>query len=657
MPLARIPAWALLAALVLVSAALRFAAASGMPTPWITPDETLYGILGRSLWLDGELAVAGEPVPFYSFLHPLLVGLPLALWEGVTGYRVAQALSALAMSAAALPVFLWGRGLMRPGWALAAAALTVAIPGVALSGLLMTETVFYPVVTLAAWAIAAAIERPTLLRQAAVVAAIAAACLTRPQAFVLVAVLATAAAAAALLLREPRRLLRLWPTAAGVAGFGLAWAAANLRREGGGWARTLGGYQSAGESAYPLERTIEDVLRHLGGVVWIAGLVPVVALVVLLAQAVRRRPDAAEAALLAVAASLAAWLAVEVGVVATGFVDALGERYLLTAAPPLFLVLCLWLDRGAPRPRVATLAATAGATLLVLLVPFDRWVREDTIPNAPSFALLWREGMPEAAWVAAGVAAALLVLLPRRLLPVLPVLLVAGFAAGSVAAADHAEEASERLRVQLVGPEQTWVDAAATSPAAYVYDGEANWNAVWEQTFWNRRIRHVADLPGATVPGPMPQTRLEVRDDGRVSPAPAVGHAVVSSFVELAGDPVAEAPQEGIAQRALVLWRLDGGLRLRSRLTGVQANGDVLSAGRLTVWDCRSGRLLLTLLGKAGAPIEVIQDERLEQTVELQPGGSTFLAVDARPRRPGGMCTFDVRSVGLFGTTQFRFER
>ena len=45
----RTASWALVGALVLGAAALRFAGARTLPTPWIAPDETLYGMLGRSL--------------------------------------------------------------------------------------------------------------------------------------------------------------------------------------------------------------------------------------------------------------------------------------------------------------------------------------------------------------------------------------------------------------------------------------------------------------------------------------------------------------------------------------------------------------------------------------------------------------------------------
>lgn len=656
MRLARLPAPALLLALVAVSVALRLIGAFRVETPWITPDETLYGMLGRSLWSDGRLEVHGEPVGFYSLLHPLVVGWPLALWDGVGGYRVAQAAGAVAMSATAVPVYLWGRSLMRPGWALVAAALTLALPALVLSGLLMTETVFLPVATLAAWALAATLERPSGTRQALLVLAIAAACATRLQAFVFVPTLATAAIGWGLLVRAPRSVLRLWPTAAALAGVAAAWTLWRLH-DGGGLSELLGGYQAAGETSYPVGETLKEVAWHLGGVAWLVGVAPVVALVLLLTAGVREAPARAEAALIAVAASLGVWLAVEVGIFATEYVAHLAERDLLAAAPPLFLVLCLWLDRGAPRPRTATVAAALATAALVSFVPFDRWTTAAAIPDAPSIAALLRT-TPALAWVAAAAIAALVVLLPRRLLVLVPVVLVGAFAAGSVAASAEDAAASHRLRLELIGPDRTWVDRAAAGPTVHVYTGDAHWNAVWEHAFWNERITAVATIQGTVVPGAMPQTEVTIRPDGRAVPAPRATYAVVPAGIELSGEAVAEAPQQETAQRALVLWRLDGPLRFSTRVTGIQANGDIYSAGRLTVWDCRPGRrFLVTLLGKVAEPIEIVQDEHVRATVEIPPGKSRFVAIPARPRRPGGVCIFDVRSKGIFGTTQFRYER
>jgi hypothetical protein len=654
--LARLPSWALLVALVGLAVALRLAGAFRFETPWIMPDEALYALLGRSLWSGDGLTVHGEAVGFYSLLHPLLIGWPLAHWDGVTGYRVAQAVGAVAMSAAAVPVYLWGRGLMRERWALVAAALTLALPALVLSGLLMTETVFLPVTTLAAWALAAALVRPTLVRQALLVAAIGAACATRLQAIVLVPTLVTAAVGWALLVRSPRSALRLWPTAAALLVVGAAWTAWRLH-DGGSLSEVLGGYQAVGESSYPVVETVKEIAWHLGGVAWLVGVAPVIALVVLLVVARRTAPAPGEAALLAVAASLAVWLAVEVGIFATRYVEHLAERDLLTAAPPLFLVLCLWLDRGAPRPRHVTAVAAVTVAGLVAFVPFERWTTDAALPDAPSFAGLLRT-TPALGWIAAAGIAALVVLLPRRLLAVVPALLVVLFAAGSVIATDEAADASGRLRDQLLGPERTWVDGAADGPTVHVYGGDAHWNAVWEHAFWNRRITSAATIYDTMIPGAMPQAKLTIRPDGTTTPSREARYAIVPIGIELAGNAVAEAPQQETAQRALVLWRLDEPLRFRSRVTGIQANGDVYSGGRLTVWDCHEGRrFLVTLLGKVDAPIEILQDEQVRRTVRIPPGESQFLGIPARPRREGGVCVFDVRSPGIFGTTQFRYER
>jgi hypothetical protein len=227
-----------------------------------------------------------------------------------------------------------------------------------------------------------------------------------------------------------------------------------------------------------------------------------------------------------------------------------------------------------------------------------------------------------------------------------------------VAAADQAESQARLIYDRLLAPDRAWIDRASTGPTAYLYDGEGNWNGVWELAFWNRRISSVVTLPDAPLPGPMPQHELAIRSDGTTDPASRAAYAVAPDGIELAGEPVARARQENTAHQELVLWRLDGPLRLRSRRTGVFGNGDVYGAGRLTVWDCRKGRLLLTVLGKAGKPIQVVLNEKLVYTLDVPNGGSQFVTVplEGRPLEKGP-CIFDVKSGGIFGTTQFRFER
>ena len=97
----------------------------------------------------------------------------------------------------------------------------------------------------------------------------------------------------------------------------------------------------------------------------------------------REAPSPRDAALLAVAGSLAVWLGLEVGLFATNYVEYLAERDLIAAAPPLFLVLCRWLDLGAPGRRRVLAAAAFAAVALVALIPLDTWVDPTAIPSAP----------------------------------------------------------------------------------------------------------------------------------------------------------------------------------------------------------------------------------------------------------------------------------
>ena len=147
-----------LGGLVLVSSAVRFALSSGVDAPWIAPDEQLYGLLGRSLVAGDGLSVLGERIPYYSLVYPLLVGLPF-VWSGLEdGVRTVQLLQALAMSLTAVPVFVWARPIAGARWALAAASLSVLIPGLVYSGLFMSEALYYLVATLAVWALASCLE-------------------------------------------------------------------------------------------------------------------------------------------------------------------------------------------------------------------------------------------------------------------------------------------------------------------------------------------------------------------------------------------------------------------------------------------------------------------------------------------------------------------
>ena len=157
---------------------MRLWAALRVPSPWFTPDEMVYGELGRSLYSTGRLDILGHATPFFSFVYPALVGPFLDFGNLELGYTLLKAVQALVMSLTGVAVFLWARSLVRPRYALVAALLALAVPGLAFAGFVMTEVAFYPVICLVAWAMARVLERPTAARQALAVAGIGVAAAT-----------------------------------------------------------------------------------------------------------------------------------------------------------------------------------------------------------------------------------------------------------------------------------------------------------------------------------------------------------------------------------------------------------------------------------------------------------------------------------------------
>ena len=363
--------WLALGALVLVSTAFRAWAAVSVPVPWITPDETVYGLLGRSLYLHGSLEILGGPTPFYSLLVPALVGLPLSVFGLATGLDVLQGVQALVMSLAAVPVYLWGRSLVSRGWALAAAALAVAVPGLTYAGLMMSEVLFYPLLVLAAWALAEAIARPTRLTQGLLVVAVLAVCATRVQAIVLLPVALTAAVVDAWLARSWANLRRLWPAAAVLGGLAVVWIVYRL----GSGSGTLGGYEVITTTSWSIGAAAKYVVYHLASVLILCGLFPLAAVAVLLVRAVRSgEPDPRVRAFLAVASSLTVWLVLEVGVFTSHYSDRIVERNLIALGPVLFLGLVLWIDRGAPGSLLQRGVVAGVATLVLVVLPVRRLV-------------------------------------------------------------------------------------------------------------------------------------------------------------------------------------------------------------------------------------------------------------------------------------------
>ena len=627
----------ILAGLVAVSTLVRSWAGLRVPSPWIAADEMIYAELGRSLWESGALEILGQDAPFYSLVHPALIGLPLAVFDTATGYDVARVLQALAMSLTALPVYFWSRTLMSERWALAAAALTLAIPGLAYSGLLMTETVFYPVMTLAAWTAARAIVTPTLAAQALFVGAVALAVLTRLQALVLVPAFVLAAFLFAAYERSIAPLRRLAPALGGVVLLGIVWFAL------GG----IGAYEPAAETSYDFGDVVRFVVYHAGDALLLTALAPACALVLLVLASNRLLPNAR--AYLAVTIALSVGLITEVGIFASRYVGRLAERDLLALAPLLFMALCLWLDRGAPRPRIVTPVVALVAAALVVLLPYGRLVHKAALADAFTLVPVYELSSYELViGLAAAVVAVLVVLYPRAL----PFAIAAIFVATSISASRFIEREATALRTSFFADDPAWVDAAARGDVTYFYDGEPHWNAVWSHVFWNRRIRAVVVLPNARVPGPLPQDRVTPPNLGNPE------YVVSSTAFGIGGEPIAGIEQRGLLHRGLTLYRRSvDPLQVSEVTTGRQGSGDIYGPARLVAYSCDDTHSLeLTLVAK-GAPvhIDISRDGQPWRSVDLAPEEIFTTSVPALPRN--GVCTFDVVPNGLVGSTVFAFAR
>jgi hypothetical protein len=637
-----------------------------VPVPWIAPDEMVYGMLGRSLYLHGSLEILGGPTPFYSLLVPALVGFPLSAFGLATGLDVTQGLQAFVMSLAAVPVYLWGRSLVSRGWALVAAALAVAAPGLTYSGLLMSEALFYPLLVLAAWAGARAIARPTPWSQVLLVLAVVAVCATRVQGIVLLPVLLTAAIVDGWLARSWANLLRLLPAAGLLGGLAVVWIGWRL----GSGSGTLGGYEVITTTSYSVGAAAKFVLYHFASVLIICGLFPAAAVALLFVRAARRgEPDPQVRAFLAIAASLTVWLVVEVGVFASYYSDRIVERNLIALGPVLFIGLVLWIDRGAPGSWVERIIVAAAAAVVLLVLPVRRLVNifdtHDSMTMIPLYRLVQATSsgtMLAVYLVVAALVAIAFAILPRRLVWIVPGVLLVALVGASVVAGRFTVDQARAQQQAFLGNHVNWVDRKADGPVAYLYDGEPSWNGVWHTLFWNPKIDRVYDLGHAEVPGPLPQTHAEVQPDGKLFVPPSEqqpgDYAVVSTWTTLVGEKVKGVKQQGLTQAGLRLWRVERPLRFRDQISGLQVNGDIFATitGRIDSYGCHKGTYRLTLIPKQPQTVEIRVNGRLARRLEFRDAAPSWhgdFAVDGL----GGECTLEVTPTGLLGTTVFQLDR
>ena len=355
--------------------------------PIVFADELIHTEMARSI-ADGSLpSVRGQLSLGYGFVTAVLQAVPYLLTDRLAdAYALVKLENSLVMSLAAIPAYLVAKRALTARHAVVVAALTVAVPSMAFTGMVMTEVPFYPVFLLVVLLVVRVVERPSAGRQFALLAGVGLAYATRPQAIVLLPAAACAVLLCAWLDRGStaggglRALLRTYRASLVVLGAGaIAACVGTLARGGspidllGAYSVLAGGYSPTGTAKWTVIN-LADIHLYVGGI----------ALAVFplgLAAAFRAGATREQRVIGAVALSFVAPMALAVGAFSSSFwgEQRPHDRNLFYIVPLLLIVLFIWVERGLPRPRGLTLACAAFAVLLPFTIPFrdlgsEAWV-------------------------------------------------------------------------------------------------------------------------------------------------------------------------------------------------------------------------------------------------------------------------------------------
>jgi hypothetical protein len=644
--------WAWLTAIVASSALVRALIADGVAAPFIFVDELIWSELARGIADEGEPLLRDQPDPGYSLVYPLVLSPLYALFDTLPAtYEAVKVLNGVTMSLAAVPAYFLARRVVAPGLALLGAVLAVAIPSLAYAGTVMTENVFYPLFLVLALVLVLVLERPTAVRIALLAVVLGVAYGTRVQAAALLPAIVLAPLLLALLGRGGLRatLSRFRLVYGTFAALGLVVLGAQLA--GGRSPRELlGAYSPIGDATYEVDEVLRYLVWHTAELTLYVLVIPVAATIVLVARA--RRLDGPLQAFLAALLALAVCLLPTVAAFASVFSQRIQERNLFYLAPLLAIALLAWVERGSPRPRVVAPTAAGASALVVLLIPFDRFITTsaitDTLMLLPFWSLQDRIG---AGWIApaalalAVALAATFLLVPPRLALVLPLLVLGLWAAAfkPIWWGKHGFERAGRgsLFQGIREAPRDWVDRALPrgADAAFLWTGRTDRLTVNQNEFFNRGVGPVyyVDVP---TPGHLPETRVEIdAESGAVTLAD--GGAVTDSYVladssfEPAGRALASDPGWGI-----VLWRVTPPLVSATRVDGLYPN-DTWSRSTVSYLRrrCDEGRLLVSLSSDPSLffqPVTVVARVRGEEVsrVRLEPDEHTVLTVPLS-RMPG----------------------
>ena len=649
-----IPARYWLGAIVLASIAIRVGLGHGVVAPWIMVDELVYSDLARSVAANGQFLVRGVPSHGYGFVYPLLIAPAWRLFGAIPdAYAAAKAINAVVMSLTAIPAYFLARRLLPSALALPAAALTVAVPAMLYTGMLMTENAFYPIFVTVALLLVATLERPTPLRQIGLLVLCGVAYETRAQAVALLAAVFTAPILLALIERRGlARGLRPFATLYGIVVGGGLLVLAALVASGRSPLSLLGAYRAAASSTYTVGGVLRFFLYHVAGLDLSVGILPFAALLAMWLAPRSLNPSAR--AFVAASASITVWLLAEVAAFASeSFVNRIEERNMFYLAPlALIAVLGLATEGVVTRRRPVLLVAAGIAGVLPVFIPYASFIGTSAVSDTFSLMPWWWVQdhlihLHTVRWAALGVglaAAALFVLLPRRYALALPGLVALYFVATSVVV----QYGRHGIRNTSVNdtyaatrePHPDWIDRTVGRDASVdiIWAGGPGGYPVWENEFFNRSVKRVYDYRDAQRPDPLPEVDVKRAADGKlVAPGrPVHAEYVLAPSTLDVGGKLVVTDQIGYS-----LYRVDGPVIVLSHVSGLY-DGDTWSGAFVKYQrvQCTGGTLSVQLQSDPNLftftqAVTAVEGGARVGRAHIPPSGERWLTVPLSPSASG----------------------
>ena len=614
------PAWAWLSVIVVASILTRYLLGRRDPGPWIFVDELIYSEMSRSFADGFEFSIRGVPTTAYGFIYPILIAPSYALFDSLaSAYGAVKITNAVVMSLTAVPAYLLARRLMRPAYALAAALLSIAIPAMTYTGVVMTENAFYPAFVFALLAMVVALQRPSPLNQALALVSVVVAFLIRAQGIALAAAYVFAIAIFILLesraSREGirgglRRLKVFWPTWTVGIGSVIVFLVVQLGR-GQSPRELLGAYGAFAESdRYSLTEVSRWFLYHLAELDLWTGIVPLAALILLSGVALSRHAASEERAFVAVAVPSLVFLTLVVAAFASqSRENRIEERNLFYVGVLLLVALMWWVDRGLPRPTRLFAFALIVAAALPGVIPYGEFINVTAVSDTFGFLPLWGlqerlvapNHIPAVVMVVAIVVATLALVLPRRAAWAAPLLILGYFALAHSPIENRTNKASVGALFEGVGAQVDWIDRAVGTDAsvAALWTSMGAPHTIWLNEFFNRSLGAVYYVT-APLPGNLPETPAgvdpltgELRDvTGAVVGA---DYVLVDPQTELVGDVIAVDPGRGSR-----LVEVGGPVLVAEQVAGIFADRWSGAEASYTRFACNGGELEVTISSDAG---------------------------------------------------------